>query len=99
MPALSTPAESDLEIVSRHVKNAEARVATQRKLIALLAVRRQPLKQANELLHLLEETSRVQAVHLVEMEEIVSRRARPRRIAGTRIRYREASESLRLQRI
>ena len=75
---------SDLDIVKGHVRNAELRVAAQRKLIALLAARCLPLKQAQELLHLYQVTLQAHADHLVHIEEIAIRRARPRR-SGERV--------------
>jgi hypothetical protein len=80
---LATP-ESDLDMVKRHVRNAELRVAAQRKLIALIAVRRLPLKEAHELLHLYEVTLQAHVDHLDHVEDIALRRARPRR-SGERV--------------
>src|SRR3984957_3809323 len=78
-PVTSAVPESDLDMVKRHVRNAELRVAAQRKLIALIAARRLPLKEALELLHLYEVTLQAHKDHLVHVEEIAMRRARPRR--------------------
>lgn len=83
-PLNSATPESDLEMVKRHVRNAELRVAAQRKLIALIAVRRLPLKEAQELLHLYEVTLQAHVDHLVHVEDIALRRARPRR-SGERV--------------
>jgi hypothetical protein len=76
--------ESDLDMVKRHVRNAELRVAAQRKLIALIAARRLPLKQALELLHLYEVTLQAHVDHLAHIEDITRRRALPRR-SGERV--------------
>jgi hypothetical protein len=75
---------SDLEMVRRHVRNAELRVAAQRKLVALIAARRLPLKEALELLHLYEVTLKAHVDHLAHVEDIAQRCARPRR-SGERL--------------
>lgn len=79
----SASAESDLDMVRRHVKNAELRVAAQRKLIALIAVRRLPLHEAQELLRLYESTLQAHVDHLAHVEDVARRREIPRR-AGER---------------
>ena len=76
--------QSDLDMVKQHVTNSEVRIETQRKLIAILAAQRQPLKQARELLHLFEVTLQAHVDHLVHVEEIAGHRARPRR-SGERV--------------
>jgi hypothetical protein len=83
-PVNSAVPESDIDMVKRHVRNAELRVAAQRKLIALIAARRLPLKQALELLHLYEETLRAHIDHLAHVEDVARRRALPRR-SGERV--------------
>ena len=70
--------ESDLDMVKRHVGNAELRLTSQRKLIAILAAQLQPLKQARELLHLFEVTWQAHVDHLLHVEELASHRAKPR---------------------
>lgn len=89
--------ESDLEMVQRHVRNAESRIANHRRLIALLAANRQPLEQARELLHLFEATYRAQVEHLSHVEEIARQRAVPRNSA-MRSAHREAAQRDRLLR-
>jgi hypothetical protein len=74
-PAKSATAESDLDIVKRHVRSAELRIASRRKLIAFLAARRQLLKQAREPLHLFEVTRQAHVDHLVHVEDGARRRA------------------------
>lgn len=71
-------------MVKRHVRNAELRVAVQRKLVALIAARRLPVKEARELLHLYEVTLQAHVDHLAHVEDIAQRRARPRR-SGERV--------------
>ncbi len=88
--------ESDLDIVRRHAKSAEARVAAQRKLIALLAVRRRPSKAARELLDLLMATWQVQVAHLAHVEDVARYRVRARRQSDQRTRHRETAEQARL---
>ena len=78
-PVASAVPESDLDMVKRHVRNAELRVAAQRKLIALIAARRLPLREALELLHLYEVTLQAHVDHLTHVEDIARRRALPRR--------------------
>ena len=80
---LLTPA-SDLDMVRRHVENAQRRVAAQRKLIALIAARRLPLKEARDILNLYEATLQAHVDHLAHVEDIASRSARPRR-SGERV--------------
>lgn len=89
--------ESDVDMVKRHVRNAEARLAAQRKMIAILAARRQPLKQAQELLQLYEFTWQAHVDHLAHVEDVARRRALPGREGG-RSGYREASERMRVRR-
>ena len=76
--------ESDLDMVRRHVANAERRVAAQRKLNALIAARRLPIKDARELLALYEATLQAHLDHLAHIEDIASRLERPRR-SGERV--------------
>ena len=71
-------------MVKRHVRNAELRVVAQRKLVALIAARRLPVKEARELLHLYEVTLQAHVDHLAHVEDIAQRRARPRR-SGERV--------------
>ena len=89
--------ESDLDMVKRHVANAELRLASQRKLIAILAVRRQPLKQAQELLHLYEAMWQAHVDHLVHVEDVARRRALPGNEGG-RSGCREAAGQVRVRR-
>ena len=80
-PAKSATAESDLDIVKRHVRSAELRIASRRKLIAFLAARRQLLKQAREPLHLFEVTWQAHVDHLVHVEDGARRRGPPCRVS------------------
>ncbi len=79
----------DIDMVKQHVANAEARIATQRQRIAILASQRQPLKQARELLHLFELTWQAHVDHLAHVEEVMRIRACPGRRAGMRARRTE----------
>jgi hypothetical protein len=83
MTSPETP-ESDIDMVKRHVLNAEQRVVAQRKMIALLAARRLPMKQAQDLLHLFEATWQAHVNHLAALEEVERRRLFPRR-SGERV--------------
>jgi hypothetical protein len=56
--------DSDIDLIRRHVTNAKLRLFAQRKLVAFLAARRQPLTQAQELLQLHDETWRAHVDHL-----------------------------------
>jgi hypothetical protein len=76
---IAAESESELDMVKRRVRNAEVRLASQRKLIALLAAQRQPLKQAREQLHLYEEMWQTHVDHLVHVEDVARRRALPTR--------------------
>ena len=62
--------EADMIVAIGHAESAAFRVANQRKLIAILAARRQPLNQAKEVLSLLEQTSLVHIAHLERLEEL-----------------------------
>ena len=84
--------DADLAMARRHIENAEQRVGNQRQLVAILAVRRQPLSQAREVLGLLEETLRVQTERLVDLENWARRLGRSRRTAGTRAAHREVAD-------
>lgn len=77
--------ESDLDLVRRHVRNAELRLGAQRKIVAILAARRQPMKQALELLQLYEVTWQAHVDHLAHIEDVVQRRETPH-FAGQRSR-------------
>lgn len=85
-------------MVKLHVANSSVRIATQRKLIAILAAKRQPLEQARELLHLFEVTWQAHVDHLVHVEELANRPLKSRRDAGIRTRHREVAETLRISR-
>ena len=89
--------ESEIDMVKRHVMNAELRLASQRKLIAILAARRQPLKQAQELLHLYEITWQGHVDHLVHLEDVARRRALPG-AEGGRSGCREGTGQVRVRR-
>lgn len=89
--------ESDLDIVKRRVVNSELRIASQRKLIAILAARRQPLKKAQELLHLYEEMRQAHVDHLVHVEDVARRRALPGNEGG-RSGCRETAGQVRVRR-
>jgi hypothetical protein len=68
---------TDLELVQRHVANSETRVDNQRKAIAILAARGQPLQHARRLLRLFEVTRQAHIDHLAQLEEILARQSRP----------------------
>lgn len=82
-------AESDIDMVKRHVVSAELRIASQKKMIALLAARRLPMKHAQDLLHLFEATWQAHVDHLAHVEDVARRSLMPRRTgerAGPRSR-------------
>ena len=84
---------TDLELVQQHVANAEARVKNQRKAIAILGARGEPLQHARTLLHLFELTRQAHLDHLAELEEILARQSRPYRSMGPGKRgYRTSGE-------
>jgi hypothetical protein len=89
--------QNDLELVKTHVINSENRIRNQRKVIAILAARRQPLQQAQGLLHLFEVTWQAHVDHLAELQKLIDRQLKPRREMGFRSRCREASEERRVR--
>ena len=82
IPTSSSGHESELDMVKRHVRNAEARVAAQRKMIALLAARRLPLRAAQEQLQLYEFALQAHIDHLAHLEDVARRSALSRRGGG-----------------
>jgi hypothetical protein len=69
-------------MVKRLVLSAEARVAAQRKMIALLAARRLPLREAQESLRLYEFALQTHIDRLAHIEDVARRSAIPRRGSG-----------------
>lgn len=69
-------------MVKRLVRNGEARVAAQRKMIALLAARRLPLREAQERLQLYEFALQAHIDRLAHIEDVARRSAMPRRSGG-----------------
>lgn len=66
-------------MAKRLVRNGEARVAAQRKMIALLAARRLPLREAQDLLQLYEFALQTHVDRLAHIEDVARRSAIPRR--------------------
>ena len=71
--------ESEIDIVRRQVANAELRLAAQKKMVALLAARRLPIRQAQDLLQLYENAWKTHVEHLAHLEDVANRRFVPRR--------------------
>ena len=94
----SQSAESDLAMVQRHVRSAEARIVNQRRLIAVLAAQRQPLGEARELLHLFETTCEAHVEHLSHIEDVMRRQREMPRTSAMRSAHREAAQRDRMLR-
>jgi hypothetical protein len=82
IPTSNSGQESEHEMVTRLVRNGEARVAAQRKMIALLAARRLPLREAQEQLQLYEYALQTHVDRLAHIEDVARRSAVPRRGSG-----------------
>jgi hypothetical protein len=71
--------ETEIDMVKRRVTNAELRLAAQKKMVALLAARRLPMRQAQEQLQLYEAALQAHVDHLAHLEDVARRQLVPRR--------------------